>query len=282
MNNTQKLTLTSMVLTGLIMTMMPFVYAEQVTVSSVSGSSVPGCEETNECYIPYTVTINLEDEVMWSNDDTAAHTVTSGTPAEGPDGIFDSGLFMAGATYSHTFDTIGEYDYFCMVHPWMIGKVFVTADAEKDSSTTMTGLQTDNLVAEITTSEGKANEEMTIKVVITDIEGNPPEHLTYSIKASQGSKVLIDEEGHMHKGVTTATHTTSALPLDASEDMPVNITVSTVGFGHDDQYREVPGEIATKQVVPEFGTIAVMILAIAIISIIAVSAKSKLSIMPKI
>ena len=34
-------------------------------------------------------------------------------------------------------------------------------------------------------------------------------------------------------------------------------------------------------VVPEFGTIAVMILAVAIISIIAVSAKSRLSIMPR-
>ena len=47
-------------------------------------------------------------------------------------------------------------------------------------------------------------------------------------------------------------------------------------------YVEAPGEIATKQVVPEFGTIAAMILAIAIISIIGISAKSKLSIMPRI
>ena len=40
-------------------------------------------------------------------------------------------------------------------------------------------------------------------------------------------------------------------------------------------------EIIGTFVVPEFGTIAVMILAVAIISIIAVSAKSRLSIMPK-
>ncbi|PIN95332.1 MAG: copper-binding protein, partial [Nitrosopumilus sp. CG10_big_fil_rev_8_21_14_0_10_33_7] len=40
-------------------------------------------------------------------------------------------------------------------------------------------------------------------------------------------------------------------------------------------------EIIGTTVVPEFGTIAVMILAVAIISIIAVSAKSKLSIMPR-
>ena len=40
-------------------------------------------------------------------------------------------------------------------------------------------------------------------------------------------------------------------------------------------------EIIGTTVVPEFGTIAVMILAVAIISIIAVSAKSRLSIMPR-
>jgi len=40
-------------------------------------------------------------------------------------------------------------------------------------------------------------------------------------------------------------------------------------------------EIIGSFVVPEFGTIAVLILAIAIISIIAVSSKTKLSILPK-
>ena len=56
---------------------------------------------------------------------------------------------------------------------------------------------------------------------------------------------------------------------------------STINI-HDEQYIDVPGEIATKQVIPEFGTIAAMILGVAIISIIAISAKSKLSIMPRL
>ena len=95
------------------------------TVSVPAGTSVPGCEETNECYIPAEITISVGDTVTWSNDDTAAHTVTSGLVTEGPDGEFDSSLFMAGATFEHTFDSPGEYDYFCMVHPWMTGKVTV-------------------------------------------------------------------------------------------------------------------------------------------------------------
>ena len=95
------------------------------TISVVPGSAVPGCEATNECYIPAEVSISVGETVTWSNDDTAAHTVTSGTPSGGPDGNFDSSLFMAGTTFSHTFDTAGEYPYFCMVHPWMIGTVQV-------------------------------------------------------------------------------------------------------------------------------------------------------------
>ena len=88
-------------------------------------TSVPGCEETNSCYSPADVTINAGDTVHWMNVDTAAHTVTGGSPADGPSGVFDSSLVMADAVYAFTFNEIGSYDYFCMVHPWMTGTVTV-------------------------------------------------------------------------------------------------------------------------------------------------------------
>lgn len=93
------------------------------------GTSVPSCEETNSCYVPYEIVISPGTQVTWTNDDEAAHTVTSGNPEDGPDGLFDSALFMAGATFSHTFESSGSYQYFCMVHPWMIGKVTVSGNA---------------------------------------------------------------------------------------------------------------------------------------------------------
>lgn len=95
------------------------------TVSLPEGTSIPGCESSNECFIPYNVSVSAGGMVTWSNDDTAAHTVTSGSLPEGPDGLFDSGLFMAGTAYEVMFDEAGEYDYFCIVHPWMVGKVTV-------------------------------------------------------------------------------------------------------------------------------------------------------------
>ena len=98
---------------------------QTVIVTLPAGTSVPGCEETNECFIPESITINAGDTVSWDNTDTAAHTVTSGTAANGPDGTFDSSLLMGGATFEVTFDESGSNDYFCMVHPWMVGNVQV-------------------------------------------------------------------------------------------------------------------------------------------------------------
>ena len=94
-------------------------------ISLPEGSGVPGCQETNECYIPYHVTAPAGTEIVWSNDDTAAHTVTSGTPADGPDGIFDSSILAGGLTFSATLDEPGEYPYYCIVHPWMVGNITI-------------------------------------------------------------------------------------------------------------------------------------------------------------
>ena len=95
------------------------------SVDVPKGTAVPGCEENNSCFSPADITINAGDTVEWMNVDTAAHTVTGGSPADGPSGVFDSSLFMGGASYAFTFNDKGSYKYFCMVHPWMIGSVTV-------------------------------------------------------------------------------------------------------------------------------------------------------------
>ena len=97
----------------------------ELLISLPTGSGVPGCDETNECFLPYDVSIGVGATITWSNDDTAAHTVTSGIVAEGPDGLFDSSIFMSGTTFEFTFNDAGTYDYFCMVHPWMTGIINV-------------------------------------------------------------------------------------------------------------------------------------------------------------
>ena len=63
--------------------------------------------------------------VIFTNPDTVAHTYTSGTPEGGPDGVFDSGLVVAGASYEWTPTTVGEQPYLCIIHPWMKGVIIV-------------------------------------------------------------------------------------------------------------------------------------------------------------
>lgn len=106
----------------------PMVESDMVSsensVSIPVGVSTPGCEQTDECFDPSSITIPVGNTIVWTNDDTAAHTVTSGKDAT-PDGVFDSSLFMAGKSFSHKFEDVGEYPYYCLVHPWMTGTVTV-------------------------------------------------------------------------------------------------------------------------------------------------------------
>ena len=92
-------------------------------VEPTKGSANPGCEASNACYSPADIIINVGDTVQWNNSDDMPHTVTSGSPKEGPNDVFDSGLQMTGGSFEFTFNSAGTYGYFCQVHPWMTGSV---------------------------------------------------------------------------------------------------------------------------------------------------------------
>ena len=106
-------------LVGILMIPNAFAVVE-VIVQNAPGSSVSGCEKTDSCFIPSTVTINVGDTVVWTNPDTMSHIVAGHHPF-----AFDSGLIMAGNVWKHKFITSGIHDYYCKAHPWMEGKVIV-------------------------------------------------------------------------------------------------------------------------------------------------------------
>jgi len=242
----------------------PTAFAAEVIVPE--GSNLLGCEETDECWLPSVVTVDVGETVTWSNVDTAAHTVTSGSAADGPDGNFDSMLFLAGASFEATFDEAGTFPYFCMVHPWMVGTVIVVAGGA-------------GLMVSIETTPGNAGETMDVTVTITNMDGSSVKHVNYNVMATQGTETVLDDTGvHDHDGVMT--HTTMALPMAASDDNPVDVSVKFLGLGLPDDdpatWTGPIGYMEEAQVVPEFGTtIAMMILGVAIVSIIALSAKSR-------
>jgi plastocyanin len=71
-------------------------------------------------FAPATLEISVGDTVTWTNNDDTDHTVTAS------DGLFDSGQLAEGATFAFTFETAGEFSYFCAIHPEMQGRVVVS------------------------------------------------------------------------------------------------------------------------------------------------------------
>ena len=73
---------------------------------------------------PADIVVQVGDTVTWTNNDSIAHTVTAGT-RDNPSGLFDSGSMSGAETFTHTFTSAGEYDYFCEFHTGMSGTVTV-------------------------------------------------------------------------------------------------------------------------------------------------------------
>jgi len=260
-------------------------HSMNATVENAEGSSTPGCEP--DCFIPATVTIGVGGMVTFANNDNAAHTSTAGSPADGPSGVWDSSLVMVGQSYTTPALDAGEYPYFCMVHPWMTGLVIVEEEShddhgheEMESHDEHGDMEMQTLTAadiSIDVADGaKAGEKVAIDVTING------EHVNYDIVATHNGETILDESDvHSHTG--EGSHTTSALSADASDDNPIDITVTFQGFGMPgDEMTGPVGLTSNAQAVPEFGTIAALILVVAIASIIAMSAKSRLSLTPRI
>lgn len=83
-----------------------------------------GTQQMGQIYFdPEVIHVPVGTTVVWENIDNTIHTVTSGSPEEGANGSFDSDMIAAGDSFKFAFNTPGKEDYFCMVHPWMIGSV---------------------------------------------------------------------------------------------------------------------------------------------------------------
>ncbi|KAF9137859.1 hypothetical protein BG015_002589 [Linnemannia schmuckeri] len=67
---------------------------------------------------PPTVDINVGDTVRWTNKGTVPHTVDEGANclATASGQSFTSGPVMPNGIFTHTFDTAGEFPYFCLPH----------------------------------------------------------------------------------------------------------------------------------------------------------------------
>jgi len=221
------------------------------------------------------VTINVGGIVTWENNDTAAHTATGGSATEGPSGVFDSSLIMAGSSFSHTFDAAGTFDYFCMVHPWMAGTVIVedpaaaeaAADAAADAAAAAMAAPAIDAADYISTSGAP----------VTSITANADDDsVIIAIDVVDDGVLSVT----LHSEVITAFDDGTYFVLINNEEVEFEQSGNSLTIPYEAGNEKV--EIVGSHAVPEFGTIAMIILAVAIVSIIAITAKTRTTLIPKL
>ena len=261
-----------------------FAAHHEVTVTNAPGSATPGCEETDTCFIPSTATIEEGGTVTWENTDNAAHTASSGTPEGGPDGVFDSSLMMVNGSFSFTFDSAGTYPYFCMVHPWMQGTVIFEAEAAHgDAHAEEMGHMEEK-------GHGDGHTENGVEDIQDQFTASVSSGVIHHIGANADDDTLVvhlfgaDDDGELkitlNSKIITPFDDGSYFVLVENEEVDFEQMGRTlhIEYGAGAEIIEIVGS----HVVPEFGTIAMIVLAVAIVSIIAITAKTRTTLIPKL
>lgn len=76
-------------------------------------------EVSDFVFVPEVVQIWAGDTVIWTNEDIAPHAVTAA------DGSWETASLDQGKTARVLFDGPGTYDYYCVFHPRMTGRIIV-------------------------------------------------------------------------------------------------------------------------------------------------------------
>jgi plastocyanin len=103
--------------------------AGATAITILAGASVQG----NPNFQPADSKVPLGSKVVWQNKDTTVHTATSGSGASDPNSgkAFDTKMINAGANSDPVVITnskVGDVlAYYCQIHPYMTGKLSITA-----------------------------------------------------------------------------------------------------------------------------------------------------------
>ncbi len=283
--------ITKLVMLGLLL--IPFAaiinsgnaFAAKVTVSMQAGGSNAGATPPKG-FDPKEAHIAVGDTVVWTNDDSAGHTVTSGAPGQNDSGsLFDSTKDPAGflvkptKSWSHTFDKAGEFPYFCQVHPWMLGEVYVGGAPSPQPvplPEKMPGamvLPTDNksVNVEVTLSAMtlEPNKEITINLRFLDPMTNLPlNHTNFDIKVTDSSgNAVVDQKGlHRHPG-------TYSQSVTFTNTGSYTLSVNVIGTGiPPPPFDTSHSGLATMplNVVPEFPLTAILPMILAFVAVVAI------------
>lgn len=215
----------------------------------------------DKAFSPNPVKAAVGDTVVWTNADTAAHTVTQGDSNAGPtEGGFDSSLMAPKKTFSHTFDKAGDFAYYCTLHPTMVGTVTVGAGGGNtgggqttEKSIDVAGPGGEAFKVSSKSAGGHATKVTVMpndKMVKVDFDGAGDVELTVPNAMISGINAVTTADGK-----TVQFQQTSSTASDTTIKFTVPEGATSVN-------------IAGATVVPEFGVVAALVLAVSLVAVI--------------
>jgi plastocyanin len=182
-----------------------------VTVTIPVGASIQGSPDYN----PDTANVPVTDSIVWVNEDTAAHTATSGTGATDPDSgkVFDTSIINAGETSAaQELKGVKEGDevpYYCAVHPYMTAKLMVTAasaggatNATTEGNASSTGTSTTNATSTPATTTSAA---ATLTIPVGAATPGNPAYEPVSLTVKKGDEINVVNKDTSPHTVTSGT-----------------------------------------------------------------------------
>jgi plastocyanin len=141
--------------------------------AAAAGATISELTIVDNAYEPVAVTVPVGSTLTWVNDGVLPHTVTD------VEGAFDSGFLVTGDTFSLAFDSLGEFEYFCTIHPEMIGTISVVeaalvASVEPDeAAATAAVTDGDGAADQIQDSEPSSDQVLVAGATGSDRAGSP-------------------------------------------------------------------------------------------------------------
>ncbi|AJM92472.1 MULTISPECIES: PEFG-CTERM sorting domain-containing protein [Nitrosopumilus] len=221
------------------------------------------------------ITVFPGDSVTWSNADTAFHTVTSVSASSievgdfEEDGLFDSGFFSPGKSFTQEFNELGDFYYYCTIHPWMNGVVHVINNpgSVKSIDRVASGFSEDGLGFEV---------KYFLDVYLADaVHVDPDEKaITFTISGNTNNEqIVLTLPNDLIENPTSVWVDGKMTEFQSDSSLSDGDVIQLI-IPLESNSREI--KIMGSYVIPEFGGLSFLILTISIITIVIFSKRTSL------
>lgn len=234
--------------------------ASNIEITIASGSSSP---TSHLWFSPTQSNAFVGDTIEISNADTVPHEIVSGTPDSGPDGKFDTQTLNPGLSFSYlvTSSDVGTIHFYDKYDTWMVGSVLVQG-AES------TGYKVVSNVGH-NVGDGKTTFDVQYQSIkdIRDFSVGTKDHsLNFVLvgQTNQSSKLILRLPNALIMPPFLGIQLDGQFINDFTISQEPGLNVITIPITPLTEQVSIVGS----SVVPEFGPVAFLVLAISIVTIV--------------